>query len=93
MSIIESVSDYYACARMSGAPTPPKHAINRGILVEGIGCVLAGAWGTGNGTTSHSENIGAIGLTKVRFTILMGTYTIHLLILLPATVTSQSFIT
>ena len=64
-SIIESVGDYYACARLSGAPPPPKHAINRGIGMEGIGCLLAGAFGSGNGTTSYSENIGAIGITKV----------------------------
>ncbi|XP_053374414.1 solute carrier family 23 member 2-like isoform X2 [Mercenaria mercenaria] len=64
-SMIESVGDYYACARLSGAPPPPTHAINRGIGVEGIGCILAGAWGSGNGTTSYSENIGAIGITKV----------------------------
>ena len=31
----------------------------------GIGCLLAGAFGGGNGTTSYSENIGAIGITKV----------------------------
>ena len=36
-----------------------------GIGVEGLGCILAGMWGTGNGTTSYSENIGAIGVTKV----------------------------
>ena len=64
-SIMESLGDYYACARMSGAPPPPSHAINRGIGMEGIGCILAGAWGTGNGTTTYSENIGAIGITKV----------------------------
>ncbi|XP_030071296.1 solute carrier family 23 member 2 isoform X2 [Microcaecilia unicolor] len=64
-SMVESVGDYYACARLSGAPPPPKHAINRGIGIEGIGCLLAGAWGTGNGTTSYSENVGALGITKV----------------------------
>ncbi|XP_006815228.1 solute carrier family 23 member 1-like [Saccoglossus kowalevskii] len=64
-SMIESVGDYYACARLSGAPPPPIHAINRGIGTEGICCVLAGIWGSGNGTTSYSENIGAIGITKV----------------------------
>ena len=64
-SIIESVGDYYACARLTGAPPPPKHAINRGIGMEGIGCVLVGAFGTGNGTTSYSVNVGVIGLTKV----------------------------
>ena len=30
-SVVESVGDYYACARLSGAPVPPTHAINRGM--------------------------------------------------------------
>lgn len=85
-SAIESIGDYYACARLSGkratrvlrivmsvwmisivsgARPPPVHAMNRGIAVEGIGCILAGMWGSGSGTTSYSENIGAIGVTKV----------------------------
>ena len=63
-SIVESVGDYYACARLSGAPPPPRHAINRGIGLEGIGCVLAGSFGA-LGTTSYSQNVGAIGITKV----------------------------
>uniref|UniRef100_A0A3B4ABH3 Uncharacterized protein n=1 Tax=Periophthalmus magnuspinnatus TaxID=409849 RepID=A0A3B4ABH3_9GOBI len=64
-STMESIGDYYACARLSGAPPPPTHAINRGIAVEGIGCIMAGLWGTGNGTTSYSQNIAALGITKV----------------------------
>ena len=64
-SIVESVGDYYACARLSGAPVPTKRVVNRGIGMEGIGCLIAGIFGTGNGTTSYSENIGAIGLTRV----------------------------
>ncbi|CAG0905978.1 unnamed protein product, partial [Darwinula stevensoni] len=64
-SAVESIGDYYACARLAGAPTPPTHAINRGIGTEGLGSVLAGIIGSGNGTTSYSENIGAIGITKV----------------------------
>ncbi|XP_019947186.2 solute carrier family 23 member 1-like [Paralichthys olivaceus] len=64
-SMVESVGDYHACARLSGAPPPPKHAINRGIGVEGLGSLLAGAFGTGNGTTSFSENVAALGITKV----------------------------
>ncbi len=64
-SIVESVGDYYACARLSGAPVPNRRVINRGIGMEGIGCLVAGIFGTGNGTTSYSENIGAIGLTGV----------------------------
>lgn len=64
-SMVESIGDYYACARLSGAPTPDKKTINKGITFEGIGCLVAGIFGTGNGTTSYSENIGAIGLTRV----------------------------
>ncbi|CAH1789115.1 unnamed protein product [Owenia fusiformis] len=64
-SMIESVGDYYTCARLAGAPPPPTSAINRGIGMEGLATLLAGAWGSGNGTTSYGENIGAIGITKV----------------------------
>jgi len=64
-SIVESVGDYYACARLAGAPVPKARVINRGIGMEGVGCLVAGIFGTGNGTTSYSENIGAIGLTRV----------------------------
>lgn len=64
-SMVESVGDYFACARLSGAPKPDSKTINRGITFEGIGCLIAGIIGTGNGTTSYSENIGAIGLTRV----------------------------
>ena len=63
--MIESVGDYYACARLAGAPPPPVHAVSRGIGAEGIGCIIAGVIGTANGTTSYSENVGAIGLTGV----------------------------
>ena len=64
-SIVESIGDYYACARLSGAEIPNERTINRGITFEGSGCFIAGIFGTGNGTTSYSENIGAIGLTRV----------------------------
>ncbi|MHC4392094.1 MAG: uracil-xanthine permease family protein, partial [Planctomycetota bacterium] len=64
-SMVESIGDYYACARLSGAPIPDSKVISRGIGMEGIGCLIAGIFGTGNGTTSYSENIGAIGLTRV----------------------------
>lgn len=64
-STMESIGDYYACARLSGAPPPPTHAINRGIAVEGLGCILAALWGSGNGTTSYSQNVAALGITRV----------------------------
>ncbi|TSL04340.1 Solute carrier family 23 member 1 [Bagarius yarrelli] len=63
--IVESIGDYYACARLAGAPPPPTHAINRGIFTEGVCCIIAGLLGTGNGSTSSSPNIGVLGITKV----------------------------
>ena len=35
------------------------------FFFEGLGCILAGMIGSGNGTTSYSENIAAIGVTRV----------------------------
>ncbi|XP_076349411.1 solute carrier family 23 member 2-like isoform X3 [Tachypleus tridentatus] len=64
-SVLESVGDYYACARLACAPTPPPSAINRGIFAEGISCIISGIWGSGGAMTSYSQNIGAIGITKV----------------------------
>ena len=68
--IVESIGDYYACANLCGAPPPPAHAVNRGIGVEGLACLFAGSVGTGNGTTSFSENVGAIGITRVIITVI-----------------------
>jgi uracil-xanthine permease len=64
-SMIESIGDYYAAARISEAPTPTAAMISRGLGTEGIGCLIAGLLQTCNGSTTYSENIGAIGLTRV----------------------------
>ena len=34
VGIMESVGDYYAAARISKAPPPPIHAVNRGSVVN-----------------------------------------------------------
>ncbi|MCA9671795.1 MAG: purine/pyrimidine permease [Myxococcales bacterium] len=80
-SIVESVGDYYACARLAGAGIPTKQMINRGIGMEGVGCLVAGAFGTGNATTSYSENIGAIGLTRVGSRVVVQAGAILMLVL------------
>lgn len=64
-SIIESVGDYFACAKISKGTPPPPHAVNRGIAMEGFSSIISGLVGAGNATTSYSGNIGAIGITKV----------------------------
>ena len=50
---------------MAGAPPPTPGIISRGLGSEGIGVLLAGLVGTANGTTSYSENIGALAVTGV----------------------------
>ena len=73
-SMIESIGDYYAAARMAEAPIPDKKMISRGLGTEGVGCLIASIFQTCNGSTTYSENIGAIGLTRVgsRYVIQIG---------------------
>lgn len=63
-SMIESFGDYHACSHMAGAGDPTPRQISRGIGCEGIGCAITGVLG-GFASTSYSENIGLVGLTKV----------------------------
>ncbi len=63
-SMIESFGDYHACAHLAGAADPTPAQISRGIGFEGIGCALTGFLG-GFSSTSYSENIGLVGLTRV----------------------------
>jgi uracil-xanthine permease len=72
-STIESFGDYHAVSRVAGAGDPTSTQINRGIGAEGIGCFITGLFG-GFASTSYSENIGLIGLTKVasRYVVLIG---------------------
>lgn len=62
---VESISYYPTVSQMCAAPPPPLHAINRGIGIEGLGTILAGLFGSGNGTNTFGENVGAIGVTKI----------------------------
>ncbi|KAK3084819.1 hypothetical protein FSP39_019531, partial [Pinctada imbricata] len=64
-SVVESIGDYYACAKLSEAPPLPDHAMNRGVAIEGIGCILNALFGSGQATTSYGENTAAILITKV----------------------------
>lgn len=72
-SMIESFGDYHACSHMAGGGDPTPQQISRGIGCEGIGCLLTGVLG-GFSSTSYSENVGLIGLTKVgsRFVVQIG---------------------
>lgn len=66
-SVFESIGDYHAIARVSGERSPPSHAINRGIMAEGLnffiyffknfsgfGSFISGLIGPGVGLTTHT---------------------------------------
>ena len=73
-SAIESFGDYHAVARMAGRGAPNARRIDHGIGMEGLGNTFAGIMGTGNGSTSYTENVGAIGITGVasRYVVQIG---------------------
>jgi len=83
VSIIESVGDYHAISAIAEAPITNKN-INRGIMSEGLACSIAGFLGA-CGTTSYSENIGLVALTKVasRQVVQMGGVILIVLAMIP----------
>ncbi len=72
-SMIESYGDYHAAAAMAGAPAPTEKEVSRGIGFEGVACCCTGMLG-GFSSTSYSENVGLIGITKVasRHVVMVG---------------------
>lgn len=79
-SMIESFGDYHACKQMAGGGDPTAIEISRGIGFEGVACAITGMLG-GFASTSYSENIGLIGLTKVgsRYVVQIGAVILVLL--------------
>jgi len=58
---VESIGDYYACAKLSGAPPPPVHAVNRGMLLL---CTEIGHWSRNSDDTRRISQSGGYNLTK-----------------------------
>ncbi|MGM0688172.1 MAG: uracil-xanthine permease family protein [Bacillota bacterium] len=63
-SMIESYGDYHAINAAADGPPLKDTQISRGIGFEGVGCFFTGVFG-GFASTSYTENIGLVGLTKV----------------------------
>ncbi|XP_021892351.1 nucleobase-ascorbate transporter 4 [Carica papaya] len=65
VSIIESTGTFIAASRYGSATPVPPSVLSRGIGWEGVGVLLDGLFGTGNGSTASVENAGLLGLTRV----------------------------
>ncbi len=63
-SMIESYGDYHAINQAAEGPPLTEKQVSRGIGFEGVGCFLSGVFG-GFSSTSYTENIGLVGLTRV----------------------------
>ena len=68
---IESLGAYGILAKICDEKHPSPSVLSRAIIIEGLGCGLAGLLGVGTGITTYSENVAAISITRVasRFTM------------------------
>ncbi len=63
ISSVESIGDYTAVSSISKSKKLGKKEVSRGITFEGLGSLISGFLG-GLPTTSYSENVGVVGITK-----------------------------
>ncbi len=63
-SMIESYGDYHAINEAAEAGVLTDKQVSRGIGFEGVGCFFTGVFG-GFASTSYTENIGLVGITRV----------------------------
>ncbi|CAO4374520.1 unnamed protein product [Caenorhabditis nigoni] len=80
VAMIESIGDYNLCAKLSKQGKIPESNLNRGFIVEGIGCMLSSSFGIGTGITTYAENIAIMSVTKVSSRITMQVSGLFLLI-------------
>lgn len=65
ISSVDSVGSYHASSLLVASRPPTPGVVSRAIGLEGLCSVLAGLWGTGTGSTSLTENVHTIAVTKM----------------------------
>ncbi|VVA90808.1 unnamed protein product [Arabis nemorensis] len=65
VSLVESTGTYIAVSRYASATPPPPSVLSRGIGWQGVGVLLCGLFGAGNGAAVSVENAGLLALTQV----------------------------
>ncbi|KAM7496871.1 hypothetical protein LguiA_021285 [Lonicera macranthoides] len=65
ISSVDSVGSYHASSLLVASRPPTPGVVSRGIGLEGLSSVLAGLWGTGTGSTTLTENVHTIAVTKM----------------------------
>uniref|UniRef100_A0A2P2M6Z4 Nucleobase-ascorbate transporter 12 n=1 Tax=Rhizophora mucronata TaxID=61149 RepID=A0A2P2M6Z4_RHIMU len=64
ISSVDSVGSYHAASLLGASRPPTPGIVSRGIGLEGLSSILAGLWGTGSGSTTLTENVHTIAVTK-----------------------------
>ncbi|CAH2076110.1 unnamed protein product [Thlaspi arvense] len=62
---VDSVGTYHSTSLLVNAKRPTRGIVSRGVALEGFCSLLAGIWGSGTGSTTLTENIHTINITKV----------------------------
>ncbi|MQL92125.1 hypothetical protein Taro_024744, partial [Colocasia esculenta] len=62
---VDSVGSYHASSLLVASRPPTSGVLSQGIGLEGISSVLVGIWGTGTGSTTLTENVHTIAVTKM----------------------------
>ncbi|KAJ6835528.1 putative nucleobase-ascorbate transporter 11 [Iris pallida] len=62
---VDSVGSYHATSLLVNLKPPSPGIVSRGIGLEGFSSILAGLWGTGTGSTTLTENVHTIDVTKM----------------------------
>lgn len=62
---VDSVGSYHASSLLVASRPPTAGVLSRGIGLEGLSSVLAGLWGMGTGSTTLTENVHTIAVTKM----------------------------
>ncbi|KAL0534206.1 hypothetical protein IC582_028494 [Cucumis melo] len=65
ISSVDSVGSYHASSLLVASRPPTPGILSRGIGLEGLSSILAGLWGTGTGSTTLTENVHTIAVTKM----------------------------
>ncbi|KAL1190375.1 Nucleobase-ascorbate transporter 11 [Cardamine amara subsp. amara] len=62
---VDSVGTYHSASMLVNAKRPTRGIVSRGVALEGFCSLLAGIWGSGTGSTTLTENIHTINITKM----------------------------
>lgn len=65
VALIESTGGFIAVSRYASATPLPPSILSRGVGWQGVGILLSGLFGTGNGSSVSVENAGLLALTRV----------------------------